>query len=62
METKELKDREVFKRNGKLTNEILDTIKHHLYVCLIDSKALESHILSRDFFFKTIRLEYNISK
>lgn len=35
-----IEDREVFKRNGKLTNEILDTVKHHLYVCPVDSKAL----------------------
>ncbi|RZK55917.1 MAG: GrpB family protein, partial [Pedobacter sp.] len=28
-----IEDREVFKRNGKLTCETLDTIKHHLYVC-----------------------------
>lgn len=28
-----IEDREVFKRNGKMNNEILDTIVHHLYVC-----------------------------
>lgn len=44
-----IEDRDVFKRNGKLTNEKLDTIKHHLYVCPIGSKALERHILSRNF-------------
>ncbi|MFT5848227.1 GrpB family protein [Psychroserpens sp.] len=26
-------ERDVFKRHGKQMNEILDTIKHHLYVC-----------------------------
>ena len=55
-----IKDREVFKRNGKLTNEILDRITHHLYVCPVDSKALERHILSRDFLRKYdwARLKY----
>ena len=45
-------DRDVFKRNGKLKNKILDTIKHHLYVCPIDSKALARHILSRNYLRK----------
>ena len=44
-----IEDREVFKRDGKITSEILDTIKHHLYVCPAGSKALERHILSRNF-------------
>ncbi len=44
-----VEDRDVFKRNGQTTNDILDTLKHHLYVCPINSKALERHILSRDF-------------
>jgi len=47
-----IEDRDVFKRIGKLTNNILDTIKHHLYVCPVDSKALERHILSRNFLRK----------
>lgn len=47
-----IEDREVFKRNGKLTNAVLDRIPHHLYVCPIGSKALERHILSRDFLRK----------
>jgi GrpB-like predicted nucleotidyltransferase (UPF0157 family) len=53
-------DREVFKRNGKRTSEILDGVKHHLYVCPTTSKALERHILSRDFLRKNewARLEY----
>lgn len=42
-------DRDVFKRNGEQHNEILETIKHHLYVCPSGSKALERHILSRIF-------------
>jgi len=57
-------EREVFKRNGQQTNEILDTIKHHLYVCPINSKALERHILSRDFLRENEleRLEYETMK
>jgi GrpB-like predicted nucleotidyltransferase (UPF0157 family) len=31
---------------------VLDRITHHLYVCPIGSKALERHILSRDFLRK----------
>ncbi len=59
-----IEDRDVFKRDGKLTNGILDTIKHHLYVCIINSKALERHILSRDFLIKNdwARLEYQQMK
>ena len=55
-----IEDRDVFKRNGKLTNEILDRIKHHLYVCPVNSKALERHILSRNFLRKNdwARLKY----
>ena len=59
-----IEDREVFKRNDKLTNEILDTIKHHLYVCPIDSVALERHILSRNFLRKNewARIKYQQMK
>lgn len=55
-----IKDRDVFKRTWRSTNEILDDIKHHLYVCPINSQALERHILSRDFLRKNdwARLEY----
>jgi GrpB-like predicted nucleotidyltransferase (UPF0157 family) len=42
-------DREVFKRNGKVVHELLDTIRHHLYVCPTESQALERHLLSRNF-------------
>ena len=41
--------RDVFKRKGIFTYSILDEIQHHLYVCPINSKALERHILSRNF-------------
>ena len=59
-----IEDRDVFKRNGKLTNKILDTIKHHLYVCPNDSKALERHILSRNFLRKNdwARVKYQQMK
>lgn len=59
-----IEDRDVFKRTGKLTHGILDTIKHHLYVCPIHSKALERHLLSRDFLRKNdwARLEYQRMK
>lgn len=59
-----VENREVFKRYGKLINEILDSIKHHLYVCSIDSKALERHILTRNFLRKNewARLEYQQMK
>ena len=41
--------RDVFKRKGISTDNILDKIQHHLYVCPTNSKALERHILSRNF-------------
>jgi GrpB-like predicted nucleotidyltransferase (UPF0157 family) len=59
-----IEDREVFKRSGKLTNKILDTLTHHLYVCSVGSKALERHLLSRDFLRKNdwARLKYQQMK
>lgn len=59
-----LEGREVFKRDGKWPNEILDTITHHLYVCPVGSKPLERHLLSRDFLRKNdwARLEYQRMK
>lgn len=59
-----IEDRDVFKRNGKRISKILDTVKHHLYVCPINSKALERHLLSRDFLRKNdwARLEYQQMK
>lgn len=59
-----IEDRDVFKRYNKLTNELLDTVKHHLYVCPIDSKALERHILSRNYLRKNdwARIEYQQMK
>ncbi len=59
-----IEGREVFKRNGIGHYEILDTIIHHLYVCPVDSLALERHILSRDFLRKNdwARLKYQQMK
>ncbi len=59
-----IEDREVFKRDGKRTNRILDTIRHHLYACPQESKALERHILFRDFLRKNdwARLKYQQMK
>ncbi|WP_299438371.1 GrpB family protein [uncultured Aquimarina sp.] len=60
-----IEQREVFKRTGEaLTNKMLDNITHHLYVCPIESKALERHILSRNFLKKNdrARLEYQKMK
>lgn len=59
-----IKGRDVFKRTGKPANEILDSVKHHLYVCPINSKALERHILSRNFLRKNAwaRMKYQQMK
>ncbi len=59
-----IKDRDVFKRNGIFANEILDIVKHHLYVCPLNSKALERHILFRNFLRKNdwARLKYQQMK
>jgi GrpB-like predicted nucleotidyltransferase (UPF0157 family) len=59
-----IEDRDVFKRSGKLSSEILDAIQHHLYVCPAESKALERHILSRNFLRKNdwARIKYQQMK
>ncbi len=59
-----IKDREVFKRNGSVANETLDSIPQHLYVCPAHSKALERHIPSRNFLRKHdwARLQYQQMK
>ena len=41
--------REVFKRREGGLHPILDTIKHHLYVCQENSAELKRHILFRDY-------------
>lgn len=59
-----IEDREVFKRNNASTNKVLDSITHHLYVCSIASKALERHILSRNYLRKNewARVKYQEMK
>lgn len=59
-----IEQREVFKRNGKKFNKILDAIKHHLYVCPSNSNELEKHILFRDFLRtnKWARIKYESKK
>lgn len=47
-----IEGREVFKRNGKSENGILDNITHHLYVCKHDSVELQRHLLFRDYLRK----------
>ena len=44
-----IEKREVFKRDEKSSYGILDTITHHLYVCLKESEPLERHILMRNY-------------
>ncbi len=41
--------REAFGRNGKVHNEILDSIDHHLYVCSFDNEEYQRHILFRNY-------------
>ncbi len=47
-----IEDRDVFKRDGVQKHGILDAIPHHLYVCSANSKALERHLLSRNYLRK----------
>ncbi|WP_072008573.1 GrpB family protein [Hymenobacter sp. IS2118] len=51
-------------RDGEWSHETLDTIAHHLYVCPAGSKALERHIMSRNFLRKNewARLKYQQMK
>ena len=45
-----IQGREVFKREKKGENHItLDSIKHHLYVCHINSDELQRHLIFRDY-------------
>lgn len=43
-----IKHREVFKRAGNNRHEILDGIRHHLYVCHENSEPFKEHIRFRD--------------
>ena len=44
-----IEQREVFKRMEGETHPVLDEIRHHLYVCPLDSEALQRHLRSRDY-------------
>jgi GrpB-like predicted nucleotidyltransferase (UPF0157 family) len=44
-----IEGREVFKRNEGENHPLLDTIKHHLYVCHHQSRELKRHLLFRDY-------------
>jgi GrpB-like predicted nucleotidyltransferase (UPF0157 family) len=59
-----IEDRDVFKRSQNQADPILDTISHHLYVCPKHSKALERHILTRDYLRKNqwARIQYQKMK
>jgi GrpB-like predicted nucleotidyltransferase (UPF0157 family) len=59
-----IEEREVFKRTDKFNNQVLDGISHHLYVCPINSIALERHILSRNYLQKNdwARIKYQQMK
>ncbi|MCU0436766.1 MAG: GrpB family protein [Raineya sp.] len=45
-------DRDVFKRNNSVQNNVLDSITHHLYVCPIYSQELKRHLSFRDYLIK----------
>jgi len=47
-----IEQRDVFKRDNHTVNKVLDAISHHLYVCPKDSKALERHLLMRNYLRK----------
>lgn len=53
-------DREVFKRNHIVSNSILDSVTHHLYVCPTHSQELKRHLLFRDYLIanEKERIEY----
>lgn len=44
-----IEDREVFKREEGEQHEVLDSLRHHLYVCSADSPALKRHLITRDY-------------
>ena len=65
----DIEGREVFKRNAKQNDEILDKISHHIYVCKNNCEELHRHILSRDYLRKNEiarefyqNLKYQIAK
>lgn len=60
-----IEGREVFKRNKQGEHHtILDAIKHHLYVCHVNSEELRRHLVFRDYLRKNEekRIEYEALK
>ncbi|MBN2362691.1 GrpB family protein [candidate division WOR-3 bacterium] len=59
-----IEGREAFKRKGGACNEILDSIRHHLYVCVKGARELTRHILFRDYLIKHVEYveKYNLIK
>lgn len=56
-----IKGREVFKRNVAVKYEVLDEVKHHLYVCKYDCPELQKHISFRDYLrkYEQARIAYS---
>ena len=48
-----IEGREVFKREGKIRDSVLDSITHHLYVCRFDCLEYQRHILFRNYLRKS---------
>ena len=44
-----IEGREVFKRRANNDHQVIDTIRHHLYVCHHQSRELKKHLLFRDY-------------
>ena len=60
-----IEGREVFKRRGsEPRHEILDSIRHHLYVCHEDSMEWKRHVAFRDFLRNNVKekLKYEALK
>ena len=59
-----IEKREVFKRDRESSHCVLDTITHHLYVCVKNSEPLKRHILMRNFLRRNdwARLKYQKMK
>jgi GrpB-like predicted nucleotidyltransferase (UPF0157 family) len=47
-----LLDKNIFKNNGNIKSDVLDTIEHNLYVCKIGAEELKRYILFRDYLNK----------
>ena len=58
-------EKNIFKHNGNVHSEILDTIKHNLYVCKEDAGVLKGYTLFRDYLncnFEEMQKYYNLKK